>query len=414
MKVDKQNKSILIISSSFAPSGDVGAKRFTFLSEIIKKEYPNLHILTRKEKYAKRIDDLQVDGGIIHRTNMWPPYPIATNNFFKRIINRLWVNYFCIVEPYSGWILPALIKGSKIIVDDKVALIIATCPLYSSMVVGYILSAITGAKLILDYRDPWSIWSKPGLVFGNKFRISINCFFEKKAVSQASALVFCSKVLKEDFVARYGKYFNGSYHIITNGFHDRGKITPRILDADRKNMVYAGSLYGERKIKVLVKPFLKLLQEGSITKDNFCLHIFGNLKDGDRKLIKEYDLHDMIRIHPPVRYSEILCYLKGANLLLLISGSDVRYALPFKFFDYISVKKPILAIAIDNSEVQYMMNKVDCGKFALINEEEAILSKLRTMLNEQNNYTFAGANEYTWEKIGIKYTRVIEEVLSKG
>ena len=163
---------------------------------------------------------------------------------------------------------------------------------------------------------------------------------------------------------------------------------------------------------LLAKPLIQLLKEGSITKDSFCLHIFGNLNDEDRKVIKENDLQGIIREHPPVPYYEMLGYLKGADLLLLLSGSDVRYAIPFKFFDYLSVKTPIFAMLPENSGIQYIMSKIDCGRFCLINSEEAILTNLRAMLTGRNKYTFGGAEEYTWEKIGFEYIKVIEEVLN--
>lgn len=409
MKSNNSKKSILIISSSFTPSGHVGAKRFTFLSEILQKKYPKLHVLTRKEKYAKRIDDFQTAAGTIHRTKMWPPYPIEKNNIFKIIFNRLWVNYLCIIEPYSGLILPSLVKGLRIIKDNKIDLVIATCPLFSSMVVGYLLSTITGAKLILDYRDPWS---NRDMVFCKIFGKRINRLFEKKAVSRASALVFSSPIMQEDFISYLSQYSNASYHTITNGFHETNEVSPLSLGNDRKNMVYAGNLYGDRKIRLLAKPLIQLLQEGVITMDSFCLHIFGNLNDDDRKVIKEYDLHNIIKEHSPVPYKEMLGYLKGADILLLLSGSDVRYAIPFKFFDYISVKRPILAISHENSGVQYMMNNIDCGRCCLMNSEESILTNLRSMLIEQNKYTFAGSEGYTWENIGFEYIKVIKEVLS--
>ena len=36
----------------------------------------------------------------------------------------------------------------------------------------------------------------------------------------------------------------------------------------------------------------------------------------------------------------------------MLSGSNVKYAIPYKIFDYISVQRPILAVAPKNSEVE--------------------------------------------------------------
>jgi len=407
MKFNSERKRVLIIASSFPPSAAVGAKRFAFLSRILQKRYPELHVLTRKEKYMLAKDDSLSAGGFVHRTGMYPAYPIKKNNIFKKIFNRLWEDYLCLVEPHSGWILPTVVKGLQIIKDNKIDLIIATCPLCSSMVIGVLLSLMTKAKLILDYRDPWTNHNRTYCkIFGRR----INEVFEKTSIRQASALVFCSRIMKDNLMDRLGKYTKATSYIVTNGFHNKDTIRPLSLGTARKNMVYSGNFYGERRIKLVARPLFHLLNEGSIMKDSFCFHVFGKLNAEDKEEINKHGLQDIVKERPRVPYEQITRYLKGADILFLPSGSDVSYAIPFKFFDYLSVKRPILAIAPENSAVAEMMNQIDCGRLALINSEESILKNLRTMLHEEKEYTFSHAQQYTWEEIGRKYLEVIDEV----
>lgn len=402
-----KSKRILIVSFYFAPSPQVGGKRFTFLSRILQKRYPELHILTVKEKYISPKDDSLDFAGIVHRTGMYPSYPIDKTSRLKKVLNRLWNDYLCIVDPFSGWILPALIKGLKVIKNNRIDLIIATGPPFSSMVVGFLLSIMTNNKLIIDYRDPWTVHrTQYSKIFGKK----INRLCERLAIGRASALVFCSSIMKEEFITGLGNYTRATYHVVPNGFHDKNTLQPVPLGNGRKNIVYAGSLYGERRLKLLASPLFHLLNEGLITKETFCLHIFGKLNDQDRNQIMKYRLQDMFEQHPQVPYAEILKYLRAADILFLPSGSDVSYAIPFKFYDYLSVKRPILAVAPKNSAIAELMNKIDCGKLALINSEKSILKKLRTMLSEDREYSFSGAERYTWHEIARKYMQVIDAV----
>ena len=401
------SKKILIISFSFAPSTKVGGKRFSFLSRILQKRYPELHVLTLKEKYISPQDKSLRYGGIIHRAGMYPPYPINKNNLFKRIFSRLWEKYLCFLDPFSGWILPAIIKGLKIVKDHKIDLIIVTGPPFSSMVVGFILSLITQAKLILDYRDPWTnLNSKYCKIFGKK----LNEFLEKASVKRAAGLVFCSQIMKANFLESFGKYTKAPCHVVTNGFHNNDTVQPLSLGKGRKNMVYAGSFYGERKIELLSESLFHLLNEGSITKDSFCLHVFGKIKDEDKQVIKKFGLEYIIKEHSPVPHEKIIKYMKDADILFLPSGTKVGYAIPYKFFDYLSVKRPIFAVAPEDSAVADLMDRIDCGKFALINNEESILKILRAILKNEDEYTFSGADEYTWEERGLKYMEVIDEL----
>lgn len=410
MKFNEQTKKILIISLFFAPSTMVGGKRFSFLSRILQKRYPELHVLTLKEKYISPQDKSLRYGGTIHRVGMYPPHPINKNNLFKKIFNTLWEKYLCFFDPFSGWILPAIIKGLKIIKDYKIDMIIVTGPPFSSMIVGLMLSLLTGAKLILDYRDPWTSYDRIRIyskIFGKK----INEFVEKASVKRAAGLVFCSQIMKANFLESFGKYTKAPCHVVTNGFHGKETIQPLSLGKDKKNMVYAGSFYGERKIELLSESLFHLLNEGSITKDSFCLHIFGKIKDEDKQVIKKFGLECIIKEHSPVPYKKIIKYMKDADILFLPSGTDVGYAVPYKFFDYLSVKRPIFAVAPEDSAVADLMDRIDCGKFALINNEESILKILRAMLEKEDEYSFFGADEYSWEKRGLKYMEVIDEIV---
>jgi len=402
-----EEKRILIISLLFEPNMRVGAKRFTFLSEILQKKYSELHVLTLKDKCMLKRDNSLTGGGTVHRSGMYPTYPFEISSIFKRIFNRLWVDYLCLVDPSSGWILPALFKGLKIIKTNKINLIIVTGPPFSPMVVAFLLSLMTRTKLILDYRDPWSNqnWKHHQI-----FRKNFNNLLEKLTIRRASAIVFCSQIMMENFRNRLGKYTKAKYHVVTNGFHNRDDIRPLSLGNGKRNMVYAGSLRGERRIKTLARPLRQLLNEGLIGKDTFCFHIFGNLIKEDREIIIKYGLEEIIKKQDRLPYDQIIKCLKGADILFLPSGSDFSYAIPFKFFDYLSVKRPIFAVAPENSAVAELMSQIDCGRFARINSEESILRNLRAMIHTEVGYSYSGSDQYTWEKIGDKYIGVIDNV----
>ena len=276
------------------------------------------------------------------------------------------------------------------------------------MVIGLLLNIVTKLPLIIDYRDPWSnfksIHRKPVLE-------KINVIVEKITIRRASALVFCTQKMRADFLKALGRYAESKCYVVYNGFHNKDTTQLLSLGTNRKNMLYAGSFYGERRIELLIKPLVQLLNEGLLTADNFCFHIFGKVKNEDEKLIKKFGLEGIIKQHPLAPYKEIIRYMKAADILLLISGSRVSYAVPFKFFDYLSVKRPILAIAPENSGVADIMNDIDCGRLALIDSEESIYNNLRIMLLENKEYTYSGAQHYTWENIGHKYITVIDKVM---
>jgi hypothetical protein len=71
-KNDIQSKRILIISNYFASDNRVGAKRFSFLSNIFYRKYSELHILTLKEKCIPQKDHSISSAGTVHRAGSYP------------------------------------------------------------------------------------------------------------------------------------------------------------------------------------------------------------------------------------------------------------------------------------------------------------------------------------------------------
>jgi glycosyltransferase involved in cell wall biosynthesis len=312
-----------------------------------------------------------------------------------------------VLDPFVGWIVPGFIRGLKIIKDNEINLIIATGPPFSSMVLGLLLSCITKTKLVLDYRDPWTNqMSSYCKVFGK----TINKICERLSVKQASALVFCSELMRSNFQESLEKYSNAPTYVIYNGFFNNKDIDSFSLSQTKKNMIYAGRLYGERRIQVVAGSLRQLLVERVINCESFCFHVFGKFKKQDWDVIAKYGLYDIVKEHAQVPHHEVLKYMKGADILFLPSGSDVSYAVPFKFFDYLSVKRPILAITTEKSALADLMREIDCGELAFINDQSSIHIKLRSMILEERDYTYSGAEKYTWENKGFQYCEIIRSL----
>jgi len=355
-------------------------------------------------------DDSLPFSGTIHRTAIFPPFPLPGNNIFKRAFLRVWTKYMCLIDPYSGWIIPALIKGITILRKYKIDTIIVTGPPFSPVLSAILLSILFRTRLIIDYRDPWTThpWNVRDK-YGNIFFKVINCMLEIVAVKRSSDLVFTSHRMKDKFIENYGKKTKACCHVINNGYNNSNVVKPSPLDKERINLVFAGELYGERKIELIAKPISALLKEGSITKEGYRFHIFGRLNEDDKKIIREYNLGKIIKEYQPVPHNKIMEYLKGADILVLIVGFAMDYSISYKFYDYLSVKRPILAIIPKNSAMELMMMELDCGEVGYINDYDSIHEALRKLLFQDYSYTFRGAEKFTWDMAAKKYYRVINK-----
>ena len=404
---NKKNKiNVLILAANFAPSGSVGAKRFSFLSKKLHNKNCNLYILTIKEKYYRHKDYSIPYGGFINRTIMIPPYPIDGNNFFKRMFKSIWLRYLYLLDPYSGWILPSFLKGLSIIRKNEIDVILVTGPPFSHVLSAYLLSQIGRTKFIIDYRDPWTAHPWEGR-YTSLFSKKINDLTEKLIIKKANTLVFTTEIMKNNTLKYFKKNISADLHVISNGFQSTRKVKPLLLEENKKVILYAGKFYGDRKLSFLGNALIKLINNNEIDKNSIRFHIFGTLKLKDKEYFRELNLIELIYEHQMVDYHTMLRYMSAADVLLLLSGMNVKYAIPYKFYDYISVKRPILALAPKDSAVENLMIELDCGEICHFNNTHSIETALRNILVLKRNYTFSGIENYHWDSIAQKYEHVL-------
>jgi glycosyltransferase involved in cell wall biosynthesis len=411
-RVIRAKSKVLVVSSYFAPNATVGGKRFCFLSELLSDSEMDLHILTQKEEHIPEKDPSIPFSGNVHRATMIPCFPRRDTTLFSRAISRLWVSHFSLLDPYSGWIVPAVIKGFQVIRRHGIEAIVATGPPFSAMVVAHLLHRITGIPYVLDYRDPWSN-RKKNLNYSKPFGKKLNVALERSAVRRAAALVFNARAMREEFLKTFKDGVQAPTYYIPNGYHPSHTVEPLSLGPG-KHLIYAGMLYDERRIRPLATALHRIIEEGIVPRSELRFHIFGRMIPADRERVREMGLEEVIVEHEPVPFDTIIRYLRGADILVLIVGPKMSYSISYKFFDYLSVRRPILALVPENSQMVEMMEEIDCGQYAYADDPDSVYASIREMLLGTRKYSFSGAEQYTWREAAFKYNDLIATVSESG
>ena len=406
MKDVNKYRSVLIITFYFAPSTMVGGKRFSFLSYHFDKRKYDIHILTSKIQDSDDKDKTIPFGGKIHFAKMLPKHTVKHSNSKRSILTKIWVRYLCVIDPWSGWIIPAICKGIKIIKRNKIDVIICTGPPFSVFVIGLFLKKMTKVKLIYDYRDPWSNHKR---TFQKGYIGIINKFLENHCIKKAEDIVFCTNMMLENFIKLFGETFKKKCYVLSNGFEPSLYKGIRKLSGGKK-ILYSGSLYGDRRIKLFTEPIKKLINEKIIDSKSFHFHIFGTISNEDRQVIKENKLNDIFVEHAPVNYNELLSYLRSADILVLIISENMSYSISYKFFDYLGTNRPILAVVPKNSEMKKIMEEIKCGRFAYLDNVESIYMNLRILIENNEKYEQNDVERFHWSSISKKYINLINEI----
>jgi glycosyltransferase involved in cell wall biosynthesis len=200
--------------------------------------------------------------------------------------------------------------------------------------------------------------------------------------------------------------------IITNGFNEPVDLKPASLTTSAINILYAGSFYAQRRLSVLIDALKQLKAHPNFENSRFAVHVFGSLHPADRRKIYQTELQHLVQEHVQVDHKSLLNFMKRADILYLPSDSGLTYALPFKVFDYLSIRRPILAVSSPESAVARLIAELDCGEVA---EDKAafVADAIERILLRKHQYRFAGRDKYTWTSIAGRYSRLMEELLEK-
>lgn len=398
----------LIVSMFFAPCREVGGKRFSYLSNYLSREFAAYHVLARRERVAH--DDRTAFRGNVHRTGMMPYFPSRHERGIWKKASRLWAQWFCQIDPYIGWVIPATVRGIRLCRRHSLNVVVVTVPAFSSIIAAVLVSKAAGCKLIVDYRDEWT---NHVARFRRPFGKYICPMLERIAIKQASAAVFCTDVMRQDFVRTFGDIAPGQLEVIYNGYEEfNDDCVTRSWKVDT-NMVFAGNFYGKRQISIIAPALAAFLDSGVISAETFRLHLYSRLKPDHYAVIERSGIGHIIEVHDPVPYDTIRQIMRSSDILFLPSGEDVKYAVPFKFFDYLSARRPILAVAPRKSALHGLMKTIDCGAFAEIGNKQEIVLALKSLLQEKREFTFHGAEQFKWSHAAAQYSDLANRIVNQ-
>jgi glycosyltransferase involved in cell wall biosynthesis len=139
----------------------------------------------------------------------------------------------------------------------------------------------------------------------------------------------------------------------------------------KKQAVHLGRLYGLRKPSAFIETLKELRDEDEDLGSKIVFHQYSEIQPSDVEKIRKYGLEDLFVIHDKVSYDESIEIMKDADILVLFDTlmpeEKVQPYLPSKIVEYLLLKKPILGICDSNSPSyrilrEYGYNTVGCSK----------------------------------------------------
>lgn len=284
------------------------------------------------------------------------------------------------------WIFPAILKGRELIRRQNIDVIFATGMPWTSLTVGWCLKKLTGAKLMVDFRDPWvgNLFASPKPRLIQRMESGL----ERRIVSDADLVSLNTDPLREEFIERYPHVPANRFVTLPNGFdpHDFADISsseaPGKADGNGPSLTvsHAGFLYGMRDPRPLLEAVDVIRRETPEIAERIRFEQMGDIQltYDPHQWAAERNLTAQFADRGSLPYRECLQRMAGSDILLIIQ-QDTLTQIPSKLYEYIYLNKPILTIASREGALGRAIETHGFGEIFTPDEVAGIADYLRRM-----------------------------------
>jgi glycosyltransferase involved in cell wall biosynthesis len=379
-----KKKKILIISYHYPPDLAIGAIRPSKFVEYLPEYGFEPIVLTVKEKYYEYLDTDEIEPMLkksdIFRTLRIPnfrdiylsvktivikntldgkknfslvrnsygdvinEFPESTVERLKRYFNSLVV---WLPDDKTGWIIPAVLKGLRLIHNRKIDAIYTTGPPHSVHIIGLLLKLLTKRTWFADFRDPWMVSQKPTFV-RSKLSDLIENWLVYKVVSKSDKVISVTPEMTESFQNCFSNIKSEKFVTIYNGYDsEQLKEYTKLKKNTKITFTYAGSFYYGRDPELFLRALRHLIDEKKIAEDTVAVKFIGNCRylyeKSIEELVEQIGLTKIVSFIDTIPRHEAFKEMAKSHLLLLYAP-DQSLQIPGKLYEYIGLRATILAV----------------------------------------------------------------------
>lgn len=364
-------KKVLVIAYHYPPVGGGGVFRTLKFTKYLPQFGFRPYVLTVKNSMYTPKDPTLVK-------EISPEVKvISTFSFEHRILRasrllNIDPEWFFITDANLGWLPFAVQAGTKIIRQENIDVIYVTAPIWTSLLIGYVLKGKTHKPLVIDFRDPWTInpYNEPP----TKVHARIENCLERRVLASADYVITVSQPYRQRLTEKY-PFLKNKCEVIMNGFDpDDFKDLKRQPLQNKFRIGHMGSLYGLRTPKYFLHALQILVQQKPHLRKQIEVQFVGNYGKEAPVIVDKLGLNDLVQFIGYIPHEKCLELMVNSHLLLLIVASeDYRTSgiVTGKLFEYLFSGRPVLALASKKSIVANIIQSANAG-LVVSSDTEAI------------------------------------------
>jgi glycosyltransferase involved in cell wall biosynthesis len=291
----------------------------------------------------------------------------------KKLFLSILLKLFSIPDHMLFWVPFAVIKGARLMRREDFDVIYTSSPPHSEHLAGLLLSKIFRTPWVADFRDPIVDNFNTQDLLG--VELWLHGALERLIVGTADIVIAVTEHHGEALKKRYPAH-SSKIMVIRNGFDPALFENVEAHRFDKLTILFTGTLYGTITPDFFIRGLAQWLDaRDRVVRENIQALFYGMGCEKAGALARELGIDDVVKTSGLIPQEEIIRKQKGADLLLLIIGSDSRSPgiITSKLYEYMAVKRPILAIVPQGEALEILR---DYGNFSHVpHEDYALLMK---------------------------------------
>jgi glycosyltransferase involved in cell wall biosynthesis len=374
-------KKVLIIAFHFPPqAGSSGLLRSLKFTKYLVLEGWQPTVLTAHPRAYESLDPARLDE-VPPKVKVVRSFALDTQRHLS--VGGRYLKWTALPDRWVTWCVSAAWAALRQIRRDHIDVIFTTFPIATTILIGLIIHRMTGKPWVIDFRDSMTEDNYPRDPTVRR----VYRWIEEQAVQRGKCLIFTARSTLQLYLDRYPALSPEKCRLILNGYDDEDFVgltqSPNYKGQQPFYLLHMGELYPEERDP---RPFFRALgrlkKEGRADASALKVGLRASgAEDYHARMIRECDIEDLVQLLPALSYREALQEAANADALLLFQGSSCNHQIPAKAYEYLRLRKPILALTTEIGDTAAILRENGGATIVDLADEEAIYQAVPAFLN---------------------------------
>lgn len=417
-------KRCLVVTYYFPPNGGGGVQRIVKLIKYLSRNDWQFSVVTS----ALSLNNIPQDNNLIRDVPTDVKVNRVSNSInskgksiwdslllsFKSTFLVRWINAFLFIpDIHTRWSLAVYDRIQLLMKSGNFDLILVSSPPYSLAVLAAKLIENVSIPVVFDMRDPWT--TNPYKIHPTQWHFKRDRLLEFDAIKRIKYGTSAYASLIQFYQKNIPDFKTENWRYIPNGFDedDFAALSPVDIDSQKLNIAFSGTFYSHINNPLVLFKAIASLQ--AYMRDKIIFHHIGTSNISLSKLAKKYNISACVRewgYHPHQDCLNILSSMDVYCFILDSANPNAVNTIGGKVYEYLRLRKPILALVPENGDAAHLINNLKAGIVIDSNNQHAIKKLLiswiekKPVINSNPDIT-----EFKRALLAQKFSKFFDQIL---